>query len=89
MPFPDADPDHRWAAARIEDSDAAQRQKKRWNPHLVQSLSQPVLCGCCYCSEKAQRQMKLFLRNPAQPGQMRVELEQRSLASRRKCEANK
>ena len=88
MPFSHTCPGHRWAAARVEDTDAAQRQKKRRHPHLPQSLAQPILRWCFHISQKAERQMKLFLGKPAQTAQMRVEREQRRLATRRKFEAN-
>ena len=39
MPFPDTHPDHRRPAARVKDTDAAQRQKERRNPHFAQSLT--------------------------------------------------
>ena len=39
MPFPDAYPDHRWPAARVKDTDAAEGQKKRRNSHFAQSLT--------------------------------------------------
>src|ERR1700692_1673938 len=89
MSFADTDPDHRWTIARIEDSHPAQRQKKRWHPHLAQSLTQPILGWCLHSSEKAQRQMKLFLGKPAQTWQLWVKFEQRRLKVRRKFETNK
>ena|SRR6266852_2996545 len=88
MPFPHTRPGHRWPAARVEDTDATQRQKKRRHPHLPQSLAQPILGWRFHVAQKAERQMKLFLGKPAQAAQMRVERQQRRLATRRKFEAN-
>jgi len=34
MPFPHTRQGHRWPAARVEDTDAAQRQKNGGTPHL-------------------------------------------------------
>jgi hypothetical protein len=88
MTFSDAHPDHRWPAARVKDTDAAEGQKKRWNPHFAQSLTQPTLRGCFHFAEKTERQVKLLLREPAQAGKMRVETKQRRFESWRKFEAN-
>jgi hypothetical protein len=88
MAFTDANPDHRWPAARIKDTDAAEGQKERCNPHFTQSLTQTVLHSCFHVAKKTQRQMKLFLRKPSQTGKMRVEIKQRRLESRRKFEAD-
>jgi hypothetical protein len=88
MALTDAHPDNRWPVARIKDTDAAEGQKKRWNPHFAQSLTQTVLCGRFHCAEKTQRQMQLFFRKPSQTGKMRVEIKQRRLESRRKFEAD-
>jgi hypothetical protein len=88
LPFPHIRPGYRWPAARVEDTDAAQRQKKRRRPHLAQSLVQPILRWRFHVAQKAERQMKLFLGQPAQAAQMRVERQQRRLATRRKFEAN-
>ena len=84
MPFPHTCPSHRWPPARVKDTDAPQRQKKRRHSHLAQQ----ILRWRFHIAEKAERQMKLFLGKPAQAGQMRVEREQRRLATRRKFEAN-
>ena len=43
MPFPHTCPDHRWSASRVEDTEAAQRQKKGGDPHLAQNLAQQIL----------------------------------------------
>jgi hypothetical protein len=88
MPFPHSRPGHRWLAARVENTDAAQRQKKRRHSHFSQSLAEPILRGCFHVAQKAERQMKLFVGKPAQAAQMRVEREQRRLATRWKFEAN-
>ena len=88
MPFPHTCPSHRWPPARVKDTDTPQRQKKRRHSHLAQSLAQQILRWRFHIAEKAERQMKLFLGKPAQAGQMRVEREQRRLATRRKFEAN-
>jgi putative transposase len=61
LPFPHIRPGYRWPAARVEDTDAAQRQKKRRRPHLAQSLAQPILRWRFHVAQKAERQMKLFL----------------------------
>ena len=79
LPFPHIRPGYRWPAARVEDTDAAQRQKKRRRPHLAQSLVQPILRWRFHVAQKAERQMKLFLGQPAQAAQMRVERQQRVL----------
>lgn len=60
-------PGHRWPAARVEDTEAAKRQKKR--RHLAQSLAQQILRWRFHVAEKAERQMELFLGKPAQAGQ--------------------
>jgi hypothetical protein len=78
----------RWPSARVEDTDAAQRQKKRRHPHLAQSLAQPILRRRFHVAQKGERQMKLFLGKPAQAAQMRIERPQRFLATRRKFETN-
>ena len=88
MPFSRTHPDHRWLAARVEDADTTQRQKKRRHSHLGQSLAQPVFCRRFHLAEKAEREMKLFLGKPAQTGQMRVKSQQHRLATRRKLEAD-
>ena len=74
MAFADTDPDHRWPAARIKDTDTAEGQKERCNSHLARSLTETVLRGRFHFAEKTQRQMKLFLRKPSQTGKMRVEI---------------
>lgn len=88
MPFPYTRPDDRWAAAGVEDTNSAYLQEKRWHPHLAQSVEQPILPRRSHVAKKAERQVKLFLRKPAQAGQMRIEREQRRLAARRKFKAN-
>jgi hypothetical protein len=68
MPFPYTRPDDRWAAAGVEGTDAAYWQKKWRHAHLAQSFAQPFLCRRSHVTEKAKRQMKLFLGKPAQAG---------------------
>ena len=68
MPFPHSNPNHRYLVARLEDTDAAQRQEKRRNPYFAQCLNQPFLPCRFHFSKKTEGQMKLFLRKPAQAG---------------------
>jgi hypothetical protein len=68
MPFPRTCPDDRWAAAGVEDADAAYWQKELRHPHFGQSFAQPICCRRFHVAEKAQRQMKLVLGKPAQAG---------------------
>ena len=81
MPFSHTRPGHRWPAARVEDTDAAQRQKKRRHPYLAQSLTQPILRRRFHVAQKGERQMKLFLGKPTEAAQMRIERQQRRLAT--------
>ena len=53
--FPHTCPHYRRSAARVEDTDAAKRQKKRRHPHLAQRLMQPILRRRYHVPEKAQR----------------------------------
>jgi hypothetical protein len=76
-----------WPAARVEDTEAAKRQKKR--RHLAQSLAQRSSAGASTSPRKLSVKMELFLWKPAQAGQMRVEREQRRLATRRKFEGQR
>ena len=88
MPFPYACPNDRWAPADVENTDAAQRQKKGRHPDLAQSFAQPILRVRFHVAEEAQRQVKLFLEQPAKSGQMGIEREQPRLAAGRQIEPN-
>jgi hypothetical protein len=57
MPAANSHPDHRWAAMRVEDTNAPQRQKKRRDPHLLQRLTEPILGRRFDVSEEAERQV--------------------------------
>jgi len=89
MSFTYTDPNHRWPLPRVEDTDTAQWQKKWRNTHLAQSLSQPICRRRFHPAQKAESQMKLFLWNPAQSVQMRIEPKQQLLAARRKFDPDK
>jgi hypothetical protein len=88
MPVSHTRPDDRRPPVRIEETDAAQRQKKRRHPHVTQGLLQPILRRRLYVADEAERQVKLLLGKPAETGQMRVERDQRHLATRRELEAD-
>src|SRR5260370_21459146 len=87
MPSPHTRPGHRWPAARVEDTDATQRQKKRRPPTLPQSLAQPLLRWRFHVAQKAERHMKLFLGKPATASQMPVVRPLPSSSTRRRHSA--
>jgi hypothetical protein len=73
MSLSHAYPNHRWPFSRPEEAQTAQGQVKREHPNLAQRLSQAFLRSDLNVAEKAEGQMKLLLRKPAQTADMRIE----------------
>jgi hypothetical protein len=55
MSFPDTCPDDRRTATNLENAYAADRQKKRPDPHLQQSFAELILCRRIHVTKKAER----------------------------------
>jgi hypothetical protein len=77
MSVTDTEPDNFRAAFGGEGSDPVERKKKARESNREQLAAQLLLSFGCHISDKRKREMKLFCRQPADTGQVRIQIRER------------